>query len=146
VIQIYKSGEVPMFSQALKVAEALASKHKTTIASGRGQKLYDELHDKYNGALPRGDKQSKSHIISRFEVMFLDTPLVRLIFILDTDLLIFKQFFRLVNSRLELEVKKIYKIKKSMKIKLIVNFDIEQTVIDQDGKPEVHQQTVTFSS
>jgi len=142
----YKHGEIPMFSQALKVAEVLSSKHKATIESGRGQKLYDELHDKYYGALPRKDKRTKSYIISKFDVMYLDTPLVRLVFNLYTDLIYFKQMYRLINSRVESEVKKIFQIKKSMKIKFILNFDICKKEVDENGKMSETIHNMTYST
>ena len=48
IIDLYTTRKVPMFSTALNVVTALASKHKATISSGKAIRLYDEVIAKYS--------------------------------------------------------------------------------------------------
>ena len=50
VIELYEQRKIPNYKSALNTVVALSSKHKITVASGKPEKLYNSLMEKYQEA------------------------------------------------------------------------------------------------
>ena len=140
VIDLYEQRKIPNYKSALNAAVALSSKHKITLASGKPDKLYDALMEKYRdaesvtGQLSRapeftvrtGDHSKvSSYIQFQFSYKPDDEGIERRTL---------KQMFLSLGNRPASQLEKAFVGKSSMKVRLRVNVWLERERTNEGGE------------
>jgi hypothetical protein len=131
IVNLYEGKQIPNYKTAFKAVEALASKNKNTVKSGKPEKLYNDIITKYKEAEPitgrlsnpvfkltTGDySRAKSH--TRVNVFQGN----------DIDKVFNKSYNVLVK-----EVENILKVKSSFKLRLRANVNMVKEGVDENGE------------